>query len=106
MHKIYGDLSQQGTASTKLDTESGIYSLMTNTKAQKVAKEANQVESIFQRPLIRKSSGSLPSKRSVRRIAPSDEEKLYEDTREDPTLQWTVPSDLYDDDVDDKKKKM
>ena len=79
---------------------------MTNTSAQKVAKEANQVESIFLRPSVRKSSGLLPSKRNVRRIAPSDEEKLYEDTREDPTLQWTVPNDLYEDDMDSNKKAM
>ena len=79
---------------------------MTNTRAQQVAKEANQVESIFQRPSVRESSGPLLSKRNVRRIAPSDEDKLYEDTREDPTVQWTVPSDLYDDDVDGNKKKM
>ena len=79
---------------------------MTNTSAQKVTKEANQVESIFLRPSARKSSGLLSSKRNVRRIAPSDEEKLYEDTREDPTLQWIVPNDLYEDDVDGNKKAM
>ena len=89
-----------------METESGIYSLITNTSAQKVAREANQMESIFLRPSVRKSSGLLPSKRNVRRIAPSDEEKLYEDTREDPTLQWTVPNDLYDDDVNGNKKTM
>ena len=89
-----------------METENGIYSLMTNTSAQKVAKEANQVESIILRPSVRKSSGLLPSKRNVRRIAPSDEEKLYEDTREDPTLQWTVPNDLYEDDMDSNKKAM
>ena len=99
--------SSQLNASVKSETESGIYSLMTNTtRAQQIAKEANQVDSRFQRSLVRKSSASLLSRRNVRRIAPSDEVKLYEDAREDPTLQWTVPDDLYDDKVDGNNKPM
>ena len=81
----------------------GIYSLITNTRAQQVAKETNQVESIFQRPSIRKPLPSL-SRRNVHRIAPSDAEKLYEDITEDTTLQWTIPDDLYTDNLNDGNK--
>ena len=90
-----------------LGTPNGIgYSLITNTRAQQVAKEANQVESMFQKPLVKESSTSLLSRRKVRRIAPSDELKLYEDTTEDPTLQWTIPNDLYDDNLNGNSKSM
>ena len=80
----------------------GIYSLITNTKTQQVAKET---ESVSQRSLVKKTSASL-SRRNVRRIAPSDEDKLYEDTREDSTLQWTVPNDLYTDKLNGGNKLM
>ena len=61
------------------------------------------MEFIFQRPSVRKSSAVPSSKRKFRRILPSDEDRLYEDTIEDPTL---VPNDLYDNDVDGNKKAM
>ena len=81
--------------------------MATATRAQQVAREANQVESIFQRPsAVRKGSASSSSKQKFCRIAPSDEDKLYEDAREDPTLQWTVPDDLYDDNVGGNNKLM
>ena len=76
----------------------GIYSLITNTRTQQVAKETVSTSH-------RKTSSSL-SRRNIRRIAPSDEDKLYEDTREDSTLQWTIPNDLYTDKLDDGDKLM
>ena len=93
---------------TSLGNESGVYSLLnSSTRAQQVAKEANQVESIFQKPSVKKTlSSTSVTKRNVRRIAPSDEDKLYEDAREDSTLQWTVPNDLYDDDLVGNSKSM
>ncbi|XP_065888479.1 transmembrane channel-like protein 7, partial [Dysidea avara] len=35
------------------------------------------------------------SRRSVHHINASDTEKLYDDTQEDPTLNWVVPTNLY-----------
>ena len=63
-------------------------------RARQVAKEANQVEPLFRKPsFIKTEQPSL--KQNVRRINPSDEDKLYEDSQEDPTLSWVVPTDLY-----------
>ena len=62
-------------------------------RARQVAKEANQVESLFRKPSFIKTEPSL--KQNMRRINPSDEDKLYEDAQEDPTLSWVVPTDLY-----------
>ena len=100
-------LEHQQDNSANLEAINGVSSLATATRAQQVAREANQVESIFQRPSgVRKGSASPSSKQKFRRIAPSDEEKLYEDAREDPTLQWTVPHDLYDDNMGGNNKLM
>ena len=65
-----------------------------NTRAQQVAKEANQVESLFRRPSLKKISTSPSSKRDIR--LPSDEEKLYDKDH------WNVPNEPYDDDLSSK----
>ena len=96
---------QRQVTSTNLGATDGDNSMAPTTRAQQVAKEANQVEFIFQRPSVRKPSTltSPPSKRKFRHILPSDKDRLFEDTTEDPTL---VPSDLYDDDVGGSKNTM
>ncbi|XP_065889131.1 transmembrane channel-like protein 7 isoform X2 [Dysidea avara] len=67
-------------------------------QARQVAKKANQVESLFRKPSFIKMEQSV--KQNVHRINPSDENKLYEDAQEDPTLSWVVPTDLYQGNTD------
>ena len=71
---------------------------MNSTRAQEIAKKMNQVEPISQKPSVGKTLASL-SNRRFRRVAPSEGIKLYEDSREDLTLQWTIPNDLYADNL-------
>lgn len=92
-------LLQQDASSVNYEATNGIYPHNTNSRAQQVAKEANQVESIFQRPSVRKASASPSSKRKNRRIAPSDEDRLYEDVDEDST-------DPYNDNLNDNSKSL
>ena len=73
---------------------------MTSTRTQEVAKKMNQMEPISQKPLVGKTLASL-SNRRVHRVTPSEGIKLYEDSREDLTLQWTIPNDLYTHNLND-----
>jgi len=67
-------------------------------RARQVAKEANQVELLFRKPSFITTEPSL--NQNMRHVYPTDEDKLYEDPQEDPTLSWVVPTDLYQENVD------